>query len=139
MAPTVVSTLKEWRLACPRLKDGDEGPGRLWLVFPNGNGRPENHANIVNRGFNVLQLQVGITDQHPTGKDASGRPVLAAKYGMHALRHFFASWAIEQGFPPKKVQALLGHASITMTFDTYGHLFPSLDDDHANLPRGSWR
>jgi integrase len=34
------------------------------------------------------------------------------------------------------VQALLGHASITMTFDTYGHLFPSLDDDHAKFAAG---
>lgn len=136
MAPVVVSTLKEWRLACPRLKDGEDGPGRLWLAFPNGKGKPENHANIVNRGFNALQVKAGITELRLAEKDASGRPVRAAKYGMHALRHFFASWAIEQEFPPKKVQALLGHASITMTFDTYGHLFPSLDDDHAKFAAG---
>jgi len=58
-----------------------------------------------------------------------------AKYtGMHALRHFYASWCInrrEDGgleLPLKTVQARLGHASIQMTADTYGHLFPRGDD-----------
>ena len=32
------------------------------------------------------------------------------------------------GSPPKVAQERLGHASITMTFDTYGHLFPRGDD-----------
>jgi Phage integrase family len=50
------------------------------------------------------------------------------KYGLHSLHHFFSSWAIEQGFSPKRLQALLGHSSIQMTFDTYGHLFPSLEE-----------
>jgi len=53
-----------------------------------------------------------------------------------ALHHFFASWAIEQGFTPKRLQALLGHSSIQMTFDVYGHLFPSLEDDHATFAAG---
>jgi len=44
---------------------------------------------------------------------------------------------IEQGFSPKKVQALLGHATIAMTFDRYGHLFPSLEDDHAKFVAGA--
>jgi len=60
----------------------------------------------------------------------------AALWALHSLRHFFASWAIEQGFTPKRLQALLGHSSIQMTFDTYGHLFPSLEDDHAKFAAG---
>ena len=58
-----------------------------------------------------------------------------AKYtGLHALRHFFASWLINRkedgglGLPPKVVQERLGHASIVMTMDVYGHLFPRGDD-----------
>jgi integrase len=51
MSPMVINTLKEWRLACPKVTekqtDGLEIP-RLWLVFPNGNGNVENHANIEN-------------------------------------------------------------------------------------------
>lgn len=119
MSPMVVNALKEWRLACPK--------GELGLVFPNGNGRVENHANIANRGFYALQRAVGMVDEE--GK---------AKYGLHALRHFFASWAIEQGFTPKRLQSLLGHSSIQMTFDRYGHLFPSLEDDHAKFAAGEF-
>jgi integrase len=126
MSPMVVNALREWRLACPRLKASEgDGEGRLWLVFPNGNGRVENHANIANRGFYALQIAAGMVD----GED---RP----KYGLHALRHFCASWLIEQGFSPKRLQALLGHSSIQMTFDRYGHLFPSLEDDHAKFAAG---
>lgn len=46
----------------------------------------------------------------------------------HPFRHFFASWLIDQGFGPKRVQALMGHSSIQVTFDVYGHLFPQEDD-----------
>jgi integrase len=63
--------------------------------------------------------------------DAAGKP----KYkGLHALRHFYASWCINRKvdggleLPAKIVQERLGHASIMMTMDTYGHLFPSKDD-----------
>jgi integrase len=117
MAPMVANALKEWRLACPK--------GPLGLVFPNGIGKIETHANILHRGFYALQVKAGVVR-------ANGKP----KYGMHALRHFFASWAIEQDFSPKRVQALLGHSSIQMTFDVYGHLFPSLEDDHAKFAAG---
>jgi integrase len=58
-----------------------------------------------------------------------------AKYtGLHALRHFYASWCINRkedgglGRPLKVVQHRLGHSSIQMTADVYGHLFPSGDD-----------
>ena len=65
------------------------------------------------------------------------------KIRLHDLRHTFASQLIEQGVHPKYIQEQLGHASITMTMDTYGHLFPnrnrglvdgldSLDPDEQN-------
>ena len=69
-------------------------------------------------------------------KDKDGNPILRPKYGMHALRHFCASWMIDLGFPPKRLQSILGHSSIGMTFDTYGHLFPNAEDDHAKLAAG---
>lgn len=67
--------------------------------------------------------------------DDEGKPIMAAKYsGMHSLRHFYASCCINRqtdgglGLPPKSVQERLGHSSIVITMDTYGHLFPSGDD-----------
>ena len=35
--------------------------------------------------------------------------------------------------PPKVVQERLGHSSIVMTMDIYGHLFPASDDAHKRL------
>jgi integrase len=114
LAPLVINTLKEWWLACPK------GPANL--VFPNGSGNVATLPSIHHRGLGPLQQALGMTD------DAS-RP----KYGMHSLRHAAASLFIEQGFSPKRVQALMGHSTIQMTFDTYGHLFPSQDSDQAAM------
>ena len=61
MSPMVEKTLRAWQPVCPRIGATKEDPGRLWLVFPNGNGKPESHTNIINRGFNPSQVKAGIT------------------------------------------------------------------------------
>ena len=116
LLPMVVNALREWKLACPK--------GELDLAFPNGRGQVENTSNIVQRVLHPIQIAAGITDKR-------GR----AKYtGLHALRHFYASWCINRKtdggleLPLKVVQTRLGHASIQMTADRYGHLFPRGDD-----------
>lgn len=74
-------------------------------------------------------------DEGKLVRDDDGKPVLQAKYtGLHSLRHIYASWCINREadggleLPAKVVQERLGHSSITVTLDTYGHLFPSGDD-----------
>lgn len=42
----------------------------------------------------------------------------------HVLRHTFATRGLERGIPPKVMQELLGHTSITMTLDIYSHVLP---------------
>lgn len=48
---------------------------------------------------------------------------------FHDLRHTCASVLIDAGYNPKKVQVHMGHSSITVTMDTYGHLFDDAFDD----------
>ncbi len=60
------------------------------------------------------------------------RPAIAAgglPRGMrlHDLRHTCAALLISLGAHPKAIQERLGHSSITVTIDVYGHLFPSID------------
>jgi integrase len=112
IGPFVVNTLREWRLASPHE-----------LAFPNGAGRIESLANIITRVWCPVQVKAGVVDE-------SGK----AKYtGLHALRHFYASWCINPqpeglGLQAKAVQERLGHSSIVITLDVYGHLFPRTDD-----------
>ena len=108
--PMLCNTLKEWKLACPK--------GALDLVFPNTRGNVEALPNILQRGLMPTVLRAGLVD-------AAGKP----KYtGMHCLRHFYASWCIDRKLPPKVIQERMGHATISETFDTYGHLFPKAED-----------
>jgi site-specific recombinase XerD len=44
------------------------------------------------------------------------------RFSMHALRHTYATRAIERGVQPKVLQKLLGHASIKTTMDKYVHV-----------------
>jgi integrase len=62
-------------------------------------------------------------------KPSLERAGLNAGYGFHALRHTYASGLIAQNIHPRVIQARLGHASITETMDTYGHLFPDSDEE----------
>jgi integrase len=121
--PLVINTLKQHKL-----KQGNNTD----LVFGNPNGEPRAHANIVLKGLIPAMIRAGVT---VTEKDDAGQDVVKAKYsGTHSLRHFYASWLINRkedgglGLPVKMVQERMGHSSIVMTMDTYGHLFPRMDD-----------
>ena len=48
---------------------------------------------------------------------------------FHDLRHTHASLMLKQNVNPKIIQERLGHSSITITMDTYGHLMPSMQKD----------
>jgi integrase len=141
----VINALREWKLQCPRRdtgrKDGDGNPiTEFYLAFPNNDGEVEAHGGAIPREWQALQVAVGVSVSalDKEGKpvaDRDGKPVMRAKYpGLHALRHFFASWCAARpqdgglGLPLKTVQHRMGHSTLAMTADTYGHLFPSTDD-----------
>jgi integrase len=120
-----------WRkLACPK--------GDLDLVFPNGLGKVESYANLIEHGFGPIQIAAGVITLVPATDD-DGKPVInnagepvmreVGRYGLHALRHACASLWIEQGHNPKQIQTLMGHSSIKVTFDPYGHLFADSEAD----------
>ncbi len=110
LAPMVINTLREWKLACPATT--------LDLVFPSERGQILLHSNLYNQCFISLLEAAGLKAEN-----------CAAAYNFHSLRHAAASLFIEQGWSPKKVQTVMGHSSIQVTFDIYGHLFPDQEND----------
>lgn len=107
----VVSALREWKLACPS--------HRLGLVFPSARGNVLSHGIMAKSHLSPILVSAGVTKG-----DGS-----VAKYSAHIFRHAAASLWIEQGLNPKRVQTLVGHGSIQVTFDTYGHLFEQAERD----------
>ena len=121
----VVSGLREWKLRCPA--------SALDLVFPSRSGTPHFHPNLVLRFLEPAQLEAGavrpaLRDGKPVF-DNEGRPIVEGRYTLHCLRHAAASLWIEQRVEPKRIQTWMGHHSIQVTFDTYGHLFAALEND----------
>jgi integrase len=118
IAGMVANTLKEWRLQCPH--------SGLDLVFPTAAGEVQSLTNMSAQVLEKPQRQIGMVD-------AKGKP----KYAIHALRHYYASWCINRKadggleLPPKNVSVMLGHSSVGITADRYGHLFPRADDSDA--------
>ena len=94
----------------------DLSAGSRPYLFAGPSGAPP-HQNTVGHRWRKLREAAGV-----------------GSLRLHDLRHFYASWLINRpqdgglGLPLKVVQERMGHSSITMTADTYGHLFPRADD-----------
>jgi integrase len=110
ISKTLASELEAWAKVCP-----DSGGD---LVFPTASGRPISSRSLL-RQFHKLQVVSDVTNlvEYPNG-EARRRPM----YTLYDIRHFRASWWIFQGIDLKRVTTWLGHSSIQMTFDVYGHI-----------------
>ena len=109
MSPRLIRELKEWKLRCP-ITD-------LGLVFPSPDGKVWTYANLMNRRFWPLQVACGVVEG------------AKAKYSLHALRHGTASLWIRQGVDLKRLKTWLGHSSVQLTIDRYGHLMKDATGD----------
>lgn len=65
------------------------------------------------------------------GCDASTFRDTLAPIGMHEARHTFASLMIAADVNAKALAAYMGHSSVTITLDRYGHLMPGAEDEAA--------
>jgi integrase len=78
---------------------------------------------------------------HKPFKDARRRAQLP-QVTPHTLRHSYAALLIREGAHPKVIQTLMGHTSMKVTMDLYGHLFPGMGEEFAarldTLRRESW-
>ena len=84
--------------------DGPDG-----LVFPSSRGTPLISSSFLTHHFGPAREAIGVPCR------------------FHDLRHTSVALAIAAGAHPKAIQTRMGHSSITVTLDRYGHLFPELD------------
>jgi len=56
--------------------------------------------------------------------DVAARRADLTPLRFHDLRHTYAALMVAAGAHPKLLEAQLGHTSVNVTLNTYGHLFP---------------
>jgi integrase len=106
MPTSLASALRLHRMASPFKDEGD-------FIFASSTGTPLEPRNVVRREFEPALRRAGLR-----------------RIRFHDLRHTFASLLIAQGEHPKLIAEQLGHASVQITLDRYGHLMPQ-SYDHA--------
>ena len=89
-------------------------PGRA-LVFGRSGDRPFNASTARRRAVTAWSA-------------AALQPIT-----LHECRHTFASFMIAAGVNAKALSTFMGHASVTITFDRYGHLMPGSEYEAASL------
>jgi len=68
--------------------------------------------------------------------DAAWEAAGLARVTLHACRHLYASLSIAAGVNAHALCKYMGHSSIAVTFDLYGHLFPGNEAEAATLLDG---
>ena len=87
----------------------------LDLVFASETGTPLQRKNFTDRHFKPILKKANLPDIR-----------------LYDLRHTTATLLLSAGENPKVVSERLGHASITLTLDTYSHVLPTMQKEAAN-------
>ena len=82
------------------------------FVFATETGEPFSERNVIRGYFKPLLKQAGLSDS----------------IRLYDLRHSCATLLLAAGENPKVVSERLGHASITLTLDTYSHVLPGMQE-----------
>jgi integrase len=99
-------------LLAHRLQQGRGGHG---LVFAGKNGRPFDPGSIAARARKAWA-------------QANLKPI-----GLHDCRHTYAAFMIAANVNAKALSSYMGHSTITVTLDRYGHLLPGNEREAAAL------
>ena len=105
-----------------KLRQGrDEG-----LVFGRSATRPFNDSTIWARARKAWADENAKSEKE--GRDERLEPI-----GLHECRHTFASLMIAAGVSAKALSTYMGHSTITLVWDRYGHMFPGNEAEAAGL------
>lgn len=114
LLPEVVTALKARRKVQreDQLLMGSGWQNDAGLVFTTFEGRPMNPHN-ARKDFQAVLRRKGLNAERP----------------YHSLRHGLATRLLQRDIPMHVVSAILGHSSIKLTVDTYGHVEPVMHAD----------
>jgi len=116
------ASIEALKAQAARQLDDQKEWGEAWsdsgCVFTKENGEPL-HPQVVSRAF-TMALKAARLPQ----------------IRLHDLRHTHATLALRAGIHPKVVSERLGHATIAITFDTYSHAIPAMQEEAAALIAG---
>lgn len=109
--------LRTWEEVCP------SSPANL--VFPTTSGGVISPTHLY-REFRRIQIAAGLIEPREGNGQQKGHK---GKYSVYSLRHLRASIWIAERINLKRLQTYMGHSSIKITFDTYGHLIAEAEED----------
>lgn len=109
------------------------------LIFPSANGNVQRRQNFYRRAWLPLMREAGLGEET---EKKSGQINFKPKYVPYVLRHFFASMQIDNDkakkrLSAKRIQKLMGHSDIMTTYNVYGHLIETEDDEVDNAIRNA--
>jgi len=110
MTPLVIKVLR-----AHQIKRGN--PPSTALLFDRGDGKPQDPTNLSKDIWTRILRAAGVRES----------------VRIHDLRHTFCSMLLAQGASPKYIQSQLGHSSIMVTMDRYGHLMPETNEKESVL------
>lgn len=129
MLPEIGRRLKRHKIeqAKLRMKLGDKwepSKGLENLVFTSLFGRPLWRESVSKF---IREIIDSMNKEEEAAEEREHRQAVIMDYFCpHAMRHTFATRALERGIPPKVVQSYLGHATIDVTMNIYTHVTAEL-------------
>jgi integrase len=119
----IATVLREYLIA-QQLRSGR----REGLVFGSSGTRPFTSSAVRRRALTAWKTA--------SNKRKDTELLQLEPIALHECRHTFASLMIGAGVNPKALSVYMGHASVMITLDRYGHLFPGNEEEAAGLLDG---
>jgi integrase len=94
------------------------------------NSRRSRRSAVVDR---QLESQLGTVAETEKAEQEKRTPELLVPITLHEARHTVASLMIAAGVNAKALSTYMGHSSVTITYDRYGHLMPGNENEAASL------
>ena len=114
LVPALLPEFQQWRM----IQAQDQS---------NAGGQYQMSGRILTNPFGESIEPRTLSDYYHQILDMAG----LLRFTFHALRHTFATRAVEQGMDMKTLSAILGHSSVSFTMDTYAHVLP--DHKHEEM------